>query len=78
MPQYSFFNTETEEYFEQWFDSYKEVEQWIQENKHINWLCGAPPQGDAIRMGVTKPDEGFRDLLKTIKKGNIRSDFNIR
>ena len=76
MPNYSFYNTKTDEYFNEFFSSWKEAEKYINENKHINWLCGAPPQGDSVRLGIRKPDDGFRDLLKHVKRKNIRSNIN--
>ena len=77
MPRYSFYNTETEEYFSEWFGSYKDVEKWIEENPHINWLCGTPPTADPMRIGRMKPDSNFTDLLKTIKKGNPKSTIDV-
>jgi len=77
MPSYSFYNTKTKKYFSENFDSYKDVEEWIEENSHINWLCSAPSMADPMRMGITKPDDGFKDLLKTIKKGNPGSTIKV-
>ena len=76
MTNYSFYNTKTKEHFDDDFESYKDVEKYIEENPHINWLCGAPLQVDPFRVGRQKPEDGFKDLLKTIKKGNPGSDFN--
>ena len=77
MPSYSFYNTKTEEYFTEWYDSYKDVEKYVEANPHINWLCGAQPTADPIRLGRTKTDDNFKDLLKTIKKGNPKSTIDI-
>jgi hypothetical protein len=75
MPTYNFYNTKTEERTVEYYDSYADVEKFIEENPHINWLPGTPGQVDPFRIGRQKPDAGFRDLLKTIKRGNPGSDF---
>lgn len=38
---------------------------------------GTPPIADPVRMGRIKPSEGFRDLLKQIKKRNPGSTLDI-
>lgn len=68
MPFYTFFNTETEETFEEMM-SISEKEKYLQDNPHIKQeFSSAPAIGDSVRLGLRKPDGGFRDLLKTIKK----------
>ncbi len=51
-----------------------EAEEYCKKNPHINWLCGAPLIHSG--RGLMKPDDGFRDVLKSIKKRNRRSNIN--
>jgi hypothetical protein len=68
MPLYSFRNTKTEEIFEDMM-SISAKETFLAENPHIvQEYTSAPAIGDSVRLGLRKPDAGFRDLLKTIKK----------
>jgi hypothetical protein len=37
----------------------------------------APALGDSVRLGLRKPDDAFRDVLKNVKKhhpGSIKKD----
>ena len=68
MPTYKFVNNETGDEFEQ-FMGISEMEQYLVDNPNITQLVGAP----ALISGVPrKPDAGFRDILKNIKKGNSK------
>jgi hypothetical protein len=68
MPTYNLMNTKTKEEFEM-FMSYSDLEKYLEENKHITQQLSAP----AIVSGVAKkPDAGFRDVLKRIKRENSR------
>jgi len=61
-------NTDTGEEFEM-FMSYSDLEKYLAENANVQQLVSAP----AIVSGVaTKPDAGFRDVLKRIKRENSR------
>lgn len=72
MPTYLFLNTETNEEFEQ-FMSISEMTKFLEENKHITQLVnGAPAIGDVVRLGLKKPDNAFRDLLRNTKKEHSR------
>lgn len=76
MPVYTFHNTKTEE---EWTDtmSISEMEEMLDVNPHIKWVpTSGPPVLDSVRLGIRKPDDNFRDLLKTIKKGSPRSKIN--
>lgn len=77
MPTYSFINTETDEEFTE-FMSMSEKENYLKENPHIKQtLLTAPPVCDPTRIGVTsKPDNGFRDVLKKIKSSHYKSNIN--
>ena len=77
MPTYRFLNTQTNEEFED-FMSISSLETFLKENEHIQQLVNGAPM---IVSGVSKkPDAGFRDLLKDMKKkhskGITRSTIN--
>lgn len=80
MPTYSFLNTSNNEEFED-FMSISALETFLQENPHIVQLVnGAPMIHSGRGVGKSKPDSGFRDLLKDMKKkhskGITRSTIN--
>lgn len=73
MPTYTFRDKEGKEWTE--VVSISEMEE--KEASGIEVLPGAPFIGDIARQGLKKPSEGFRDILRTIKKkhrGGKRSD----
>jgi hypothetical protein len=68
MPTYRFLNNETGEEYEN-FMSISELDAYLQENPKIIQLVNGAPMIHSGR-GMGKPDQGFRDLLKNMKKGN--------
>lgn len=62
MPHYSFLNKETEEEFDKIL-SIAELTEFLEENPHIKQKLSVPSIADSVRIGVTKPDVGFRELL---------------
>ena len=79
MPTYSFRNKETGEEFDE-IMSIEKLDQYKADNPHLEQLLGTPPIGDPVRLGMKKPDDTFRDILKQIKKNNdskrVRSTIN--
>lgn len=80
MPTYLFKDLNTGEE-QELFMSITERDEYLANNPHITQLVhGAPSLGDPIRLGLKKPDDGFRDRLKEIKKhhsrGMSRSSIN--
>lgn len=67
-PTYLFRNNETGEEYEE-FMSISALETYLEENKQITQLVNGAPMIHSGR-GMGKPEQGFRDLLKHIKKGN--------
>jgi hypothetical protein len=65
MPTYSFRNKETHEVFEK-FMKMSEKEQYLISNPELESILGAPAMID--QTSTLKPDNGFRDLLKDIRK----------
>ena len=81
MPTYKFRNMETNEEYEE-FMSISSLGVYLKENPQIEQLVnGFPGIGDAIKLGLKKTPDSFRDLLKNIKKGNskgfTRSTINV-
>lgn len=54
-----------------------ELDQYLVDNpdlvQEVNGYAGV---GDPVRMGMQKPDSGFRDVLKEIKRKNYGSKLN--
>lgn len=76
MPTYNFIDTETGVQWEE-FMSISEMEKMLreypeirQEHYALNIVTGVD--------GARRIDNGFRDILKTIKKNNPRSNINTR
>lgn len=70
MPTYRFKNNETGEEFED-FMSISALEVFLTENPNITQLVNGAPM-IASGRGMGKPEQGFRDLLKDIKKKHSR------
>lgn len=72
MPEYLFLNKDTKEEWLQWM-SISERTQFLKDNPNIEQLVhGCPPlTSDPMRVmgtNVSKPNEGFRDVLREVKK----------
>ena len=78
MPTYKFKNTKTGEIFED-FMSISALATFLAENTDVVQLVNGAPM-IASGRGMGKPDQGFRDLLKDMKKkhskGITRSTIN--
>jgi len=80
MPTYRFINKQTGVEWEE-FMGISEAEKYLQENPDVEKLVnGAPMLVSSAMGGKTKPDDGFRDLLKDMKKkhsgGFTKSSIN--
>ena len=69
MPIYQYKNEETGEVTDKLM-SISTMEQFDIDNPHMKKIIHAPALGDAMRLGVRKIDDGFNDILKSIKKDN--------
>lgn len=76
MPIYVFKNTETEEVFE---DTMKisERETFLQENPHIQAVPTSCAFGDPMRLGIMKPDDGFKDVLRKAKNAHPLGTIDV-
>jgi hypothetical protein len=70
MPTYKFLDNVTGEEHED-FMSISALDEYLKTNPHITQLVNGAPALSSGR-GMKKPDEGFRDLLKQMKKGNSK------
>ena len=78
MPTYAFINNDTGEEFEE-FMSISQLEIFLETNPNLTQTINGAPTIHSGR-GMNKPDNGFRDLLKDMKKkhskGITRSTIN--
>ncbi len=80
MPLYDFEDTKTGKQFELQI-KIAEKEKYLKDNPHIQQIIGGYSAriGDSIRLGITKPDKGFREVLQRIQAANPRArGINIR
>lgn len=70
MPTYRFLNNETGEEYED-FMSISALEVYLRENPNVTQLVNGAPLLHSGR-GLQKPEAGFRDLLKNIKRESQR------
>jgi hypothetical protein len=70
MPTYKFLNNDTGEEYED-FMSISALEVYLRENPNLTQLVNGAPLLHSGR-GLQKPEAGFRDLLKNIKRESQR------
>lgn len=76
MPIYSIMNTETQEVFEVNV-KFTELDSYLSERPtHKQVFTKFPGIGDPIRMGTRKPDDGFRDVLRTVQSHHKKNEIN--
>jgi len=76
MPTYNFKHKETDEIIEKVM-KISERDQWLTNNpEYESILLGAPLLGDPIRLGLKKPDQGFREVLAKAKEAHPRGNIN--
>lgn len=76
MANYTFINTKTNRE-EDLSMPISELDEFKAQNPHMQQIIKtAPAVADPTRLGIKKPDAGFRDVLKKVKKAHIRSTVN--
>lgn len=76
MPLYDFKNKDTGEIFER-FMSVSSKEEYLRENPNIeSVVTSAPPLIDPVRLGVRRPDNGFKEVLQRIHEKTPGSQLN--
>lgn len=76
MPEYKFLNKKTnKEYL--LFMKISERDQYLKDNPDVEQLVhGFPGLSDPVKLGRKKPDQGFREVLRKIKKQNPGSNMD--
>jgi len=76
MPIYSMKNIETLEEFEITV-KYSELAEYLKENPHVQQIFNKfPGFGDPVRLGLRKPDDGFRDVLRNVRHHHKKDVIN--
>lgn len=76
MPKYDFRHKESGEIVELTM-RISEKEEWLKANpQYESVILGAPSLGDPLRLGLRKPDQGFREVLQKAKAAHPRGDIN--
>ena len=76
MPLYEFKNTETGELVEK-FMSISAREDYLSQNPHMEAvISGGSAFIDPVRLGVRKPDQGFKEVLQRIHEKTAGSQLN--
>jgi predicted nucleic acid-binding Zn ribbon protein len=76
MPTYVFRNTETNEIFEK-IMKISDYDQYNLDNPtHERYHNTAPSIGDPVRLGVTKKDTGFKEVLQRVHEKTPGSQLN--
>lgn len=76
MPIYSMRNNETQEEFEVTL-KYSELELYLNENTNTQQIFNRfPGFGDPVRLGLKKPDDGFRDVLRNVRHHHKKDVIN--
>ena len=69
-------NNETQEEFEVTL-KYSELEQYLKENPNIQQIFNRfPGTGDSVRLGIRKPDDNFRDVLRNVRHHHKKDSIN--
>jgi hypothetical protein len=76
MTTYNFRNKKTGKEFTEFFQNSSEVDEYLKDKPHVEWLCSAVGIADPMRLGRVKPSQDFRDRLKHIKKSHRGSTIN--
>lgn len=75
MPNYTFRSKTTGE--EQILSlKISELDQFKENNPDLIQVLNPTPLADPTRLGVIKPDSGFRDVLKKVKSNHYKSTVN--
>ncbi len=75
MANYTFLDTKTNKEFDISMPI-SELDDYKANNPHLNQILKALPIADPTRLGIRKPDSGFRDVLKKAKGAHRGSTIN--
>ena len=74
---YTFLNTETQQ-VEEHSMRMSEYDEFKEKNPHLDRYHEpgrGPAMGDSVRLGIRKPDNGFREVLSKISDANYKSNL---
>lgn len=77
MPTYTFLNTNTKE-IEEHEVKMRDYDDFKNNNPHLERYItpgDVGSFGDPVRLGITKPDGGFREVLSKIAENNYKSNL---
>lgn len=74
MPLYTLINKETGEEVEHFFSSWKDKDAFLEDNPDLKQKLVAPNMVSQVGSNLSKTDDGWKDLLKTVKKGSGRGN----
>lgn len=77
MPTYDFKNEETGETVTHYL-SFKEREEFLENNPQYKQVLAAPAFGDSVRLGIRRHDDNFNDVLKNVKSHHRGSTIQTR
>lgn len=76
MPLYDFRNKDTGEVFERMM-SISSKEEYLAANPNIEpVISGQPALIDSVRLGVRRPDQGFKEVLQRVHEKTAGSQLN--
>lgn len=78
MPLYDFRNKDTGEVFEKMM-SISAKEEYLKQNPNIESMLGMNALIDPVRLGLRRPDQGFKEVLQRIDEktaGSRLKDFS--
>jgi hypothetical protein len=76
MPIYSIMDNTTDEVFEVNM-KFTELEHYLKDNPNLKQVFNKfPAVGDSVRLGLRKPDDGFRDVLQNVKHHHKKDSIN--
>lgn len=79
MPTYTFLNSLTNE-VEEHVMKMAEYDDFLQINSHLTRHFAAVEGsiGDSVRLGITRNDDGFREVLSKISEANYKSNLGSK
>ena len=77
MPTYQFRNKSTGEVFDKLM-SWNDRQVYLEENPDLEVIMGSPAMGDSVRLGIRRPDDGFREVLSKISSANYKSNLSSK
>jgi hypothetical protein len=75
IPSYNFKNKDTGEEFTE-FMTMSQRESYLESNPHIEQIPSTIRLADPASVGLVKPPDGFREVLRKIKKNNRGASIN--